>query len=83
MKSVSILGPVKKLEETFSRCSALETVTLGVGIKTIKENAFNFCTSLKTIYVPAKKVDYYKERLPESLHSLIVELPAEKKAKKK
>ena len=83
LKSVSILGPVKKLEETFSRCSALETVTLGVGIKTIKENAFNFCTSLKTIYVPAKKADYYKERLPENLHGLIVEMPVEKKAKKK
>ena len=25
-----------------------------------------------------KKADYYKKRLPEELHSLIVELPAEK-----
>ena len=33
--------------------------------------------------VPAKKGDYYKKRLPEELHRLIVELPAEKKAKKK
>lgn len=29
--------------------------------------------NLKTIYVPAKKADYYKERLSEDLHGLIVE----------
>ena len=34
---------------------------------------------LKTINVPAKKANYYKSRLPEDLHALIVELPAEKK----
>lgn len=45
--------------------------------------AFGKCSALKTINVPAKKADYYKSRLPEELHSLIVELPAEKKAKKK
>jgi hypothetical protein len=33
--------------------------------------------------VPAKRADYYKKRLPEELHSLIVEMPVEKKAKKK
>ena len=38
---------------------------------------------LKHGNVPVKKTDYYKKRLPESLHGLIVELPAEKKAKKK
>jgi hypothetical protein len=32
--------------------------------------------------VPAKKADYYKKRLPEELHTPIVELPAEKKTKK-
>jgi hypothetical protein len=31
--------------------------------------------------VPAKKGDYYRKRLPEELHGLIVELPAEKKSK--
>ena len=42
-------------------------------------NAFLQLIALKTINVPAKKADYYKKRLPENLHSLIVELPAEKK----
>ena len=37
---------------------------------------------LKVINVPAKKADYYMKRLPEELHKLIVELPAEKKVKK-
>jgi len=38
---------------------------------------------LKAIYVPAGKTENYKKRLPEELHALIVELPEEKKAKKK
>ena len=38
---------------------------------------------LKHGNVPVKKGDYYKKLLPEELHGLIVELPAEKKAKKK
>lgn len=37
----------------------------------------------KGISVQAKKVDYYMKRLSEELHSLIVELVLEKKAKKK
>ena len=37
----------------------------------------------KGIYVPTKKSDYYIKRLGEELHSLIVELVPEKKAKKK
>jgi hypothetical protein len=81
MKSASVLGAVKEMDSTFTGCSSLETVTLGAGIKKM-EDVFE-CESLKTINVPAKKADYYKKRLPEELHSLIVELPAEKKAKKK
>ena len=27
---------------------------------------------MKTIYVPAKKADYYKQRLPEELHQFLV-----------
>jgi hypothetical protein len=50
----------------------------------IKKQCLHFSSAgkLKTIYIPAKRTDYYKKRLPEELHSLIVELPAEKKAKK-
>ena len=49
----------------------------------IANTSFKKCKALTTIYVPAKKTDYYKQRLPEELHSLIVELQPEKKAKKK
>ena len=31
--------------------------------------------SLEAIYVPAKKTEYYSNRLPESMEHLIVELP--------
>ena len=80
------------MKGTFEDCTALECVTLGVGIKKIimtddedKEEAcaFGNCSALKTINVPAKKADYYKNRLPEEMHGLIVELPARKKAKSK
>ena len=76
LKSAMILTPLKKL--VLKDCSALETLTLCAGINKLDVNG----TSLKVINVPAKKTDYYKKRLPEELHKLIVELPAEKKAKK-
>jgi hypothetical protein len=66
----------------FFGCEALTTITLPKAVKKIDERTFEGCTSLKTINVPAKRTDYYKKRLPENLHGLIVELPAEKKAKK-
>ena len=73
------MGPVAKIEDN-AFCTALKTIELPVGIKKIGKDAFKGCTALKTINVPAKKADYYKKRLPEELHHLIVELPAEKKA---
>lgn len=82
MKTVILNGPSNIGINAFEKCPSLETVTLPAGIKDIGYDVFKGCTSLKTINVPAKKADYYKKRLPEELHSLIVELPAEKKAKK-
>ena len=76
LKTATVLAPVKKL--VLKDSNVLETLTLGAGINKLEINT----TSLKTINVPAKKADYYKKRLPEELHSIIVELPAEKKAKK-
>ena len=74
----------KKIEEdAFEGCAALTTITLSIGVNKIDEGAFTECEALTTIYVPAKKTYYYKRRLPEELHSLIVELQPEKKAKKK
>jgi len=67
----------------FTGCSKLECVTFPKAVKKIDPLIFEGCTALKTINVPAKRADYYKKHLPEELHSLIVELPAEKKAKKK
>ena len=71
----------------FEECKSLKTVTFSTGLKTIHESAFESRfdekgTQLQAIYVPAKKTDYYKQRLPEKLHSLIVELEPVKKAKK-
>jgi hypothetical protein len=84
LQSIVIPKGIKKIEEyTFSGCTVLTTVTLPIGVNKINEGAFTECEALTTIYVPAKKTDYYEQRLPEKLHSLIVELQPEKKAKKK
>jgi hypothetical protein len=84
LKSVVINGKIKMIEEhTFESCTALESITLPAGVKEIYDNAFDGCTSIKAINVPAKKKDYYVKRLPEKLHSLIVEIEPVKKSKKK
>ena len=84
LKEIVIPDEVKELQSSaFQDCKVLTTVTLPKAVKKISESAFEGCTSLKVINVPAKRTDYYKKRLPEALHSLIVELPEEKKAKKK
>ena len=72
-------------EGCFEGCTSLETVTVGVGINDLQLvfGVYGRRPALKTINVPSKKTEYYKNRLPEELHGLIVELPAEKKAKKK
>ena len=67
----------------FEGCTSLTTVTLPAGVKKIENDVFYECSALSTIYVPAKKTDYYKKRLPEELHDTIVELTPEKKAKAK
>ena len=84
LKSVEIQAKLKSIDYAmFANCISLETVTFPASISKIDEAAFKGCTALKTINVPAKKADYYKKRLPWNLHRLIVELPVEKKAKKK
>mgnify|MGYP006362250277 CR=1 FL=1 len=84
LQSIVIPKGVKKIEVfAFSGCTVLTTVTLPVGVNKIADTSFDECKALTTIYVPAKKTDYYKRRLPEELHSLIVELQPQKKTKKK
>ena len=61
----------------------METVTLPTGVAKLGDWIFKNCNKLRAINVPAKKSDYYKQRLEEKFHPLIVELAPEKKAKKK
>ena len=61
---------------------ALTTVTLPKAVKKMPD-AFLDCTGIATINVPAKRIDYYKKRLPEELHQFIVEMAPVKTAKKK
>lgn len=63
----------------FKDCPALETLTFLDCVRYIKEESCNGCKSLKNIFVPAKKGDYYKKRFVEELHPLIVELEVKKK----
>ena len=82
LKSVTILCPINIKETIFYKCKSIKTLTLGVGIKKFcKYFFYDMPSSLETIYVPAKKTDYYKKRIPESWHSKIVELPAKTKKK--
>lgn len=82
LKSATILGAVKDIDDPFFGCSSLETVTFGAGIKKMHEYIFDNTPALMRINVPAKKAEYYKKRLPEKVHRLIVELEPEKKTKK-
>lgn len=77
LTSLTILGPVEKIEEqAFSGCSSLKTLSLPTGIKKFHKTAFEGCTSIECIEVPAAKGEYYRKRLPESLHPFITERPA-------
>ena len=51
----------------FNNCTSLESITFLGSVTKIDECAFDDCTVLTAIYVPAKKADYYKERLHEEL----------------
>ena len=81
LAEATIKCSLEEISYTFQGCTKLEKVTLPAKIKTM-DGVFVGCDALKVINVPAKKGDYYKKRLPEELHHLIVELPPVKKAKK-
>ena len=82
LKSATILGAVKDIDDPFYGCSSLETVTFGAGIKSMDEYIFDNSPALARINVPAKKAAYYQKRLPQEVHHLIVEIELEKNAKK-
>lgn len=67
-------GTTKIGNRAFEDCSSLESVTIPESVMKIDCCAFDDCSALTAIYVLVKKVDYYKELLPEELHDKIVEL---------
>lgn len=83
LKTATVKGKLEDYRTSstfpFMSCPALETLTFLDCVRYIKEESCNGCKSLKNIYVPAKKGDYYKKRFTEGLHPLIVELEAKKK----
>ena len=82
LNEIVIPAGVKKIEErAFEKCTNLKVVTLPAGIGKIAEDAFQGCKALETINVPAGKLDFYIKRLPQSLHTKLVELPKEAKKK--
>lgn len=85
LKSATVKGKLEEFRSDcvfpFMDCPSLETITFLECIRYIKDESCNGCKSLKNIYVPAKKGDYYKKRFTEELHPIIVELEPVKKKK--
>lgn len=52
----------------------LTTLEFPTGLSGLPKGVFDSLDFLTAIYVPAKKSDYYKKRIPEKLHPLIIEL---------
>ena len=74
LENVVIEKGVKKIDSgVFSNCKNLKTITLSDGVNKIDKEAFDGCDNIERIYVPAKKIDYYKQRLPKDLHDKLVE----------
>ena len=72
LESVIILGPLKHLSKlTFDNCKGLKKIHLPIGVKKISAT-FDDC-DLREISVPFENVEYYKSKLPDNLHKLIVE----------
>ena len=79
LTSIVIPKGVKRVDLcAFERCNNLHSITLPVGVNKIDENAFHNCNGIQAIYVPAKKTDYYKQRLNCNLHDKIVEIESVK-----
>ena len=72
LKEVAIWAPLEHLSNlAFDNCNGIELLCFSSGIKKISAT-FEDC-NLREISVPFGKVKYYKRRLPEDLHKLIVE----------
>ena len=76
LHKITILSRIYFKYPIFENCRNVKTLVLGPGIKNFCDNFFDsFDDSLENIYVPYKKVDYYKRRIPGKLHGIIKELP--------
>jgi hypothetical protein len=64
---------------TVKNASSLTSVTLPESLTKLGKDVFLGCEKLETIYVPAKKANFYREHLPETLHDKIVEFEPEQK----
>ena len=80
LTSVVIPSSVTEIaQDAFIDCSGLtELVFLG-SVKDIDYSAFDYCDNLAYIRVPKNTTNYYKNHLPNELHSFIVENASENK----
>ena len=60
LTSISIPDSVFQIDsQTFMGCTALSNVSIGTGVKTIGNDAFNGCTSLTSVEIPDNVTDIY------------------------
>ena len=69
----------EKEPTTVTNASSLTSVTLPESLTELGKGVFLGCEKLETIYIPAKKANFYREHLPETLHDKIVEFEPEQK----
>ena len=60
--------------DSFAWCINLSSIYILNNITEIDYDAFEDCHSLKAIYVPKGRSEYYKELLYEVLHGFIIEM---------
>ena len=74
LETIILPATLKKIYEyALAGCGSLQEIVIQSSVTSIGGAAFENCNNLKAIYVPKKKVDYYKKRFPADMHWLIVE----------
>ena len=75
LSSIIIPNSVTEIGWYAFKDSGLTSISIPKSVTEIDSECFDCCSSLKTIYVPTGRADYYKKCLPEKWHSFIVEQP--------